>query len=142
MTHRMIHRSPRTKKCKINFGQNSVILSIVYGSFKRSQKMGIFPPYESYMKRTTSPRTPRISGLKSQVLKPTFFSELPANLSGQFSLSWQIFFALGSRESEGAPWISKNKSLDRFTPSKLSSKVLFIFRCSKNWQKKSVHHHL
>ena len=21
-------------------------------------------------------------------------------------------------------------------------KVLFIFRCSKNWQKKSVHHHL
>ena len=91
MTHRMIHRSPRTKKCKINFGQNSVILSIVYGSFKRSQKMGIFPPYESYMKRTTSPRTPRISGLKSQVLKPTFFSELPANLSGQFSLSGQIF---------------------------------------------------
>ena len=23
-----------------------------------------------------------------------------------------------------------------------TSKVLFIFRCSKNWQKKSVHHHL
>ena len=22
------------------------------------------------------------------------------------------------------------------------TKVLFIFRCSKNWQKKSVHHHL
>ena len=25
---------------------------------------------------------------------------------------------------------------------RLSTKVLFIFRCSKNWQKKSVHHHL
>ena len=23
-----------------------------------------------------------------------------------------------------------------------STKVLFIFRCSKNWQKKSMHHHL
>ena len=26
--------------------------------------------------------------------------------------------------------------------SLLNTKVLFIFRCSKNWQKKSVHHHL
>ena len=25
---------------------------------------------------------------------------------------------------------------------KVCTKVLFIFRCSKNWQKKSVHHHL
>jgi hypothetical protein len=32
--------------------QNSVILAIVYGSFKRSQKMGIFSRYESYMNRT------------------------------------------------------------------------------------------
>ena len=23
-----------------------------------------------------------------------------------------------------------------------NARVLFIFRCSKNWQKKSVHHHL
>ena len=34
MTHQMRHL--------IVFGQNSVILAIVYGSFKRSQKMGIF----------------------------------------------------------------------------------------------------
>ena len=60
----------------------------------------------------TPPRTHRISGLKSHVLKPTFLaindgekwsrifyfeillarSELPANLPGQFSLSGQIFF--------------------------------------------------
>ena len=29
-------------------------------------------------------------------------SEIPANLPGQFSLSGQIFFALGSSNSEGA----------------------------------------
>ena len=29
------------------------------------------------------------------------------------------------------------KNINIFAP-----KVLFIFRCSKNWQKKSVHHHL
>ena len=49
----------------------------------------------------TPPRTPRISGLKSQVLKSSleFFhfeillapSVLPANLPGQFSLSGQTF---------------------------------------------------
>ena len=59
----------------------------------------------------TPPRTHRICGVKSQVLKPTFrlkndgekwsiffyfeillaHSEIPANLPGQFSLSGQIF---------------------------------------------------
>ena len=34
-------------------------------------------------------------------------SEIPANLPGQFSLSGQIFFLLGSSNFEGAWWISK-----------------------------------
>jgi hypothetical protein len=34
-------------------------------------------------------------------------SELPANLPSQFSLSGQIFFALGISNSEGASRISK-----------------------------------
>ena len=66
------------------------------------------------MKLNTPPRTPRISGLKSQVLKPTFLiknddekwyrifffeiplapSEIPAKLPGQFSFSGQIFFII------------------------------------------------
>jgi hypothetical protein len=41
-------------------------------------------------------------------------SEIPANLPGQFSLSGQIFFALGSRNSEGAHGISKHFFLDHF----------------------------
>ena len=60
--------------------------------------------------QVTPPRTPRISGLKSQILEPTFWaksggenwsrifyfeillapSEIPANLPGQFSPSGQI----------------------------------------------------
>ena len=80
---------------------------------------------ENEAKKTTHtpPRSHRISWLKSQVLKPTFLEfkmmvesgleffyfeislappEIPANLPGQFSLSVQIFFALGSSNSERA----------------------------------------
>ena len=38
--------------------------------------------------------------------------------------------------------IGNNGFFHWFWPKKLQAKVLFIFRCSKNWQKKSVHHHL
>ena len=40
--------------------------------------------------------------------------EIPANLPGQFSLSGQIFFALGSSNSEGHRGISKYFFLDHF----------------------------
>ena len=55
-------------------------------------------------------------GLKMMVKSgPDFFnfeillalSEIPANLLGQFSLFGQIFFALGSSNSEGDSRISK-----------------------------------
>ena len=61
----------------------------------------------------------KISGLETNIFElkmmVIFFnflillvpSELPANLQGQFSLSWQVFFALGSSNSEGACRISK-----------------------------------
>ena len=49
-------------------------------------------------------------------------SEIPANLQGQFSLSGQIFFALGSSNSEGAHGISKYFFLGHFSPSFLSKK--------------------
>ena len=48
------------------------------------------------------------------ILVPT---EIPANLPGQFSLSGQICFALGSSNSEGA-----NKLLDHFLPLFLRKK--------------------
>ena len=87
--------------------------------------------------QSTPARIHSISGLKSQVLKLTFLaynngekwsrffyfeiqrapSEIPANLPGQFSLTRQNFFALGSSNSEGA-----NKRLDHFLPLFLGKK--------------------
>ena len=92
----------------------------------------------------TPPRTARISGLKSQLLKRLFLakndgekwsrifyfkikrapSEIPANLPGQFSLSEQSFFALGSRNSEKAHSIKKKK-IDHFSPSFLAKNSKF-----------------
>ena len=54
------------------------------------------------MKRDTPPRTPRISGLKSQVFKITLAPlELHASLSCRFSVSWQIFLRWAAATLKG-----------------------------------------
>jgi hypothetical protein len=56
-------------------------------------------------------------------------SEIPANLTGQLSLSGQIFFALGSSNSEGARSLNfkkKKKNLDRLFIIKMSISRLKI----------------
>jgi hypothetical protein len=66
------------------------------------------------------------SGLEKNYFKiPRAPSEKPANQPGQFSLSGQIFFALGISNSEGARGISKQFFLDYFSPSFLSQKCFF-----------------
>ena len=84
----------------------------------------------------TSSRTPRISGLKSQVLKPTFLSlkiygkkwsrifyfeilltpsELPANLPGQFSFSGKKIFRWAAATLKGlVEFQNKRKSRPLF----------------------------
>ena len=86
----------------------------------------------------------RISGLKSQVLKPTFQLKndgekgsrifilkfyqplrIPANLPGQFSLSGQIFLHWAAATLKGLVEIQNKKILDHFLLSFLAQKCWF-----------------
>ena len=58
----------RIKKCECHSHIHNPLKT--NGNYTRiQQKVG-----ESHLKRSTPPRTPKISGLKSQYLKPTFLS--------------------------------------------------------------------
>ena len=106
----------------------------------------------------TPARTLPISGLKYQVVKlpwlkidgekwPRIFyfeiyqasSEIPANPTGQFSLSGQICFHWATTTLKGLGEFQNKKILDHFSPSFLSQKCQFQDSrfYSANWKNSS-----
>ena len=52
-------------------------------------------------------------------------SELPANLLGQFSLSWQIFLQWAAATLKGLVEFQNKRNVDHFSPSSLTQKCWF-----------------